>query len=226
MMHVCGGERGRRRRAECQRSPARGVGEGRLLGDDDWSPAGRALDAIRGSASGLAARPLLAIEAYGLARFAHDNPAASLGGTVRGQTVTGALAAHGDARGWKWGVEGAYQGGRVDALGAIRRAFARGRARLSQARRRAVATELRAGGVVRERRSRDGGVQWVRPLDATGSRPGLLVSRPGRQRAHDPRGRRNRRNVGRSQVGSRRVDASFRVCIRLGRPSVTTLESA
>jgi hypothetical protein len=48
MMHVCGGERGRRRRAECQRSPARGVGEGRLLGDDDWSPAGRALDAIRG----------------------------------------------------------------------------------------------------------------------------------------------------------------------------------
>jgi len=57
--------------------------------------------------------PLLALEAYALARFAQANPAASLEGSVRGETYTGSLRAHGDGRAWTWGVEGAYQLGRA-----------------------------------------------------------------------------------------------------------------
>jgi hypothetical protein len=68
--------------------------------------------------------PLLGLEAYGLARIAQDDPVASLDGTVRGQTYTGALRAHGDGRGWSYGVEGAYQAGHVDASGAPRSAWA------------------------------------------------------------------------------------------------------
>jgi hypothetical protein len=68
--------------------------------------------------------PLLGFEAYGLARFAQDNPAASLGGTVRGETYTGALRVHGDAHAWTWGAEGAYQFGHADDLGVDRSAFA------------------------------------------------------------------------------------------------------
>jgi hypothetical protein len=60
--------------------------------------------------------PLLAFEAYGLARIAQEQPqppAADLEQTVRGETYTGSLRAHGNAHAWSWGVEGALQGGRV-----------------------------------------------------------------------------------------------------------------
>jgi hypothetical protein len=132
-------------------------GEGRLLGEADWSPAGRSLDAVRGRLvvsdgsfevlgaaltdpqNGVAldaygelfgARaewsfdPLFAIEAYGLGRIAQDNPIVSLDRSVRGQTYTGALRLHGDAHGWTWGAEGAYQLGHADDLDASRAAWA------------------------------------------------------------------------------------------------------
>lgn len=135
-------------------------GEGRLLGTADWSPTGRALDAVRGRlvvgswafellAASLsdpvppvgallstaygelggaraewAIDPLFAIEAYTLERFAQQNPMASLDASVRGETYTGALRLHGDARGWTWGAEGAGQLGRASALGEDRLAWA------------------------------------------------------------------------------------------------------
>jgi Alginate export len=60
-----------------------------------------------------AMHPLFAIEAYALVRLAHGNPPISLGGSVRGQTYTGALRLYGDSYAWTWGVEGAYQLGRA-----------------------------------------------------------------------------------------------------------------
>jgi hypothetical protein len=132
-------------------------GEGRLLSEADWSPAGRSLDAVRGrlvvgdsSFELLAAAltdpqngvaldaygelfgaraewpldPLFAIEAYGLVRIAQNNPIVSLDRTVRGQTYTGALRLHGDAHGWTWGAEGAYQLGHADDIDANRAAWA------------------------------------------------------------------------------------------------------
>jgi hypothetical protein len=70
--------------------------------------------------------PLLAGEAYVLARLAQANPPVplALGGSVRGQTYTGALRAHGDAFAWVWGVEGAYQLGRAEDLHEDRAAWA------------------------------------------------------------------------------------------------------
>jgi hypothetical protein len=59
--------------------------------------------------------PLLAFEAYGLARLAQAQPRASLEGTVEGQTYTAGARLHGDARAWTWGAEGSYQFGHVDA---------------------------------------------------------------------------------------------------------------
>jgi Alginate export len=132
-------------------------GEGRLLGEADWTPAGRSLDAVRGRLvagdgafellaaaltdpqNGVAldaygelfgARvewsldPLFAIEAYGLARIAQDNPLVSLDRSVRGQTYTGSLRLHGDSHAWTWGAEGAYQLGHADDLDANRAAWA------------------------------------------------------------------------------------------------------
>ncbi len=132
-------------------------GEGRLLGEADWSPAGRSLDALRGrlvagdgsfellaaaltdpqNGAALAAYgelfgaraewswdPLFALEAYALARIAQDNPLVSLDRSVRGQTYTGSLRLHGDAHGWTWGAEGAYQLGHADDLAAGRAAWA------------------------------------------------------------------------------------------------------
>jgi hypothetical protein len=143
-------------------------GEGRLLGAADWSPTGRALDAVRGRlvagdaafellAAALtdpetsaaissygellggrvewALDPAFAVDAYGLARIAQATPAsvapngALIAGTaidasVRGETYTGALLLHGDARGWQWGAEGAYQFGRAEDLGENRAAWA------------------------------------------------------------------------------------------------------
>jgi hypothetical protein len=68
--------------------------------------------------------PLLAFEAYGLARIAQDSPTTNLEDTVRGETYTGALRAHGNAHAWSWGVEGAYQGGHVAHLAEDRGAWA------------------------------------------------------------------------------------------------------
>ncbi|MDP9151731.1 MAG: alginate export family protein [Myxococcota bacterium] len=68
--------------------------------------------------------PLFAAEAYVLVRLAQTNPSASLESSVRGQTYTGALRLHGDAAGWAWGVEGAYQLGRAADLHRDRAAWA------------------------------------------------------------------------------------------------------
>lgn len=77
-----------------------------------------------GARAEVAFDPRLGLEAYLLARLAQANPAASLDGTVNGQTYTGALRAHGDDHGWNWGVEGAYQLGRVYDLAENRNAWA------------------------------------------------------------------------------------------------------
>ncbi len=131
-------------------------GEGRLLGVADWSPTGRAVDAVRarlvagdgafellaafltapqigaslqaygelvGARAEWAFHPLLAIDAYVLARIAQSDPG-SVDGSVRGQTYTGALRWHGDSQGWTWGVEGAYQLGRAEDLAVDRAAWA------------------------------------------------------------------------------------------------------
>jgi alginate export protein len=73
-----------------------------------------------------ALQPLLAGELYGLARLAQVNPPAPLAvdGSVRGETYTAALRAHGDNYVWAWGVEGAYQFGRAEDLDEDRAAWA------------------------------------------------------------------------------------------------------
>jgi hypothetical protein len=70
--------------------------------------------------------PLFALEAYGLGRIAqiNPNPPTNLENTVRGETYTAALRAHGDAHAWTWGVEGAYQFGHTSFLDEDRSAFA------------------------------------------------------------------------------------------------------
>jgi Alginate export len=68
--------------------------------------------------------PLLALEAYGLARFAQASPQVNLESTVLGETYTGALRLHGDAHAWTWGAEAAYQLGHARALGLNRNAWA------------------------------------------------------------------------------------------------------
>jgi hypothetical protein len=77
-----------------------------------------------GARAEVAFDPLLALEAYGLARLAQDNPMPSLDGTVMGETYTGALRAHGSGQGWEYGAEGAYQLGHVDLLDENRAAWA------------------------------------------------------------------------------------------------------
>jgi alginate export protein len=71
--------------------------------------------------------PLMAFEAYALARVAQVNPAdplANLGGSVKGETYTGSLRLHGDAQSWVWSAEGAYQLGQARAYAASRAAWA------------------------------------------------------------------------------------------------------
>lgn len=61
--------------------------------------------------------PLFGVELYGLARLAQTNPSTtSLDSSVQGETYTGALRLAGDAHGWTWAAEGAYQGGKADAV--------------------------------------------------------------------------------------------------------------
>jgi hypothetical protein len=77
-----------------------------------------------GARAELALDPLLAFEAYGLARLAHDNPLESLDSTVKGETYVLALRAHGDRQEWVYGAEGAYELGHVDVLAEDRGAWA------------------------------------------------------------------------------------------------------
>jgi hypothetical protein len=138
-------------------------GEGRLIGNADFAPAGRSLDAVRGRLAvgafdlealgilletptplgspfgdtagpsrsgiqlyGLMARwnadPLLAVEAFGLARISRGS-GADLDGSrfaiarLAGELFTGALRVSGDAKGWAYGAEGAYQLGTASSLG-------------------------------------------------------------------------------------------------------------
>ena len=84
-------------------------------------PAANTLNAygeLFGARVQLALDPLFAVEAYALARLAQANPPQNLAGTVHGQTYTGALRLHGEAHGWNWGAEGAYQLGHVDQVSA------------------------------------------------------------------------------------------------------------
>lgn len=145
-------------------------GEGRLLSDADWSPAGRSLDAVRarlalgdldvealgallesrrplgtafedttGPASGgeelagalvrYAVDPLFKVEAYTLARLTESgaySPGASRFSYARaaGETYVGSLHVFGDGRGWRYGIEGAYEIGRATELSAQRQAYA------------------------------------------------------------------------------------------------------
>jgi hypothetical protein len=140
-------------------------GEGRLIGNADFSATGRSLDAARAHVAlgnfdfealaailevpgplassfgelgrdsqqprsgvqlyGLTARwsidPLLRIEAFGLARISRSD-GSSLDGSrfavarLSGETYTGALRVSGEASGWTYGVEGAYQFGNAASL--------------------------------------------------------------------------------------------------------------
>lgn len=137
-------------------------GEGRLVGDADFAPAGRALDAARGRVSvgsfdfealaaileapsplgaafsdtagpdtsgvelyGVAAAwsidPLLKLEAFALARVSRSQ-GTELDGSrfaaarMEGERYTAALRVSGDARGWTYGAEGAYQLGTAPSV--------------------------------------------------------------------------------------------------------------
>jgi hypothetical protein len=68
--------------------------------------------------------PLLQVEVYALVRYAQQNPDQSLEKTVLGSTYTAALRVHGARDGWRYGVEGAYQVGRVHDLDEDRAAWA------------------------------------------------------------------------------------------------------
>ena len=148
-------------------------GEGRLVGNADFSPTGRSLDAARAHLAtgnlefealavllevpgplgasfgdragpsrsgvqlyGVTAKytfdPLLRVEAFALARIARSS-GAELDGSrfalarTAGERYTGSLRVSGDAKGWTYGLEGAYQAGTASSLpggGADVRAFA------------------------------------------------------------------------------------------------------
>jgi hypothetical protein len=90
---------------------------------------GEAYGELFGARGEWAFDPLFALDAYALARIAHDDPTTAIlasepSPTVRGQTYTGALRLHGDAHAWTWGAEGAYQLGHSDDLRIDRSAWA------------------------------------------------------------------------------------------------------
>jgi hypothetical protein len=74
--------------------------------------------AIFGGRGQYAFDPLFALEVYGLVRLAYENPPEPMAfsGAVQGQTLTAAARLHGERASWTWGVEGAYQFGRVDRV--------------------------------------------------------------------------------------------------------------
>jgi hypothetical protein len=137
-------------------------GEGRLIGNADFAPAGRSLDAARGHLAfgnfdfealaaileapgplgaafsdtagpstsgvqlyGLTAKwtidPLFKVEAFGIARVSRSS-GAELDGSrfaasrLAGERFTAALRVSGDANGWTYGAEGAYQLGAASSL--------------------------------------------------------------------------------------------------------------
>lgn len=137
-------------------------GEGRLIGNADFAPAGRSLDALRGhlafgnfdfealavilevpgplgtsfgdtsgpSTSGVqlygatakwTIDPLLKVEAFGLARISRSR-GAELDGSrfaaarLSGERMTAALRVSGEAKGWSYGAEGAYQFGAASSI--------------------------------------------------------------------------------------------------------------
>jgi len=137
-------------------------GEGRLIGNADFSPTGRSLDALRVHLAtgdfdvealaalleipgplgtpyddrygtphsgvqlyGLTGKwtidPLLRVELFALARVSRS-AGAGLDGSrfavarLSGETYTGALRVSGEAKGWTYGVEGAYQLGNAASL--------------------------------------------------------------------------------------------------------------
>jgi len=137
-------------------------GEGRLIGDADFSPTGRSLDAARAHLAtgnfdfealavilevpgplgtsfddrtgqshsgvqlyGLTGRwsidPLLHLEAFAIARVSRSSGDALDGSRfalarLSGENYTGALRVSGDAKGWTYGLEGAYQLGNAASL--------------------------------------------------------------------------------------------------------------
>jgi len=137
-------------------------GEGRLIGNADFSATGRSLDAARAHLAtgnvdvealavmlevpgplgtsfgdrsgpshsgvqlyGLTAKytfdPLLRIEAFAIARMSRSSGAGVDGSRfalarTSGETYTGSLRVSGDAKGWTYGLEGAYQLGTASAL--------------------------------------------------------------------------------------------------------------
>jgi hypothetical protein len=82
----------------------------------------RAYGSLFGARAQWALHPLFAIEAYVLARLAYGEPPPGIDLSVRGETYTGALRLYGDAYAWTWGVEGAYQLGRIKQTGVQDRA--------------------------------------------------------------------------------------------------------
>lgn len=138
-------------------------GEGRLIGNADFSPAGRSLDALRAHLAvgnfdfeglavllelpgplgtpvndrpgpprsgiqlyGLSAKwsvdPLLKLELFGIARVARGSGEGLDGSRfalsrLAGEQITTALRVSGEAKGWTYGVEGAYQFGTVKSIG-------------------------------------------------------------------------------------------------------------
>ena len=137
-------------------------GEGRLIGNADFSPSGRWLDAVRAHAAfgnfdfealaailevprplgagfgdrsgsntsgvqlyGLTAKwtahPLFRVEVFGIARVSRSS-GEDLDGSrfqlsrASGERYTGSLRVSGDASGWQYGAEGAYQLGSADAI--------------------------------------------------------------------------------------------------------------
>lgn len=137
-------------------------GEGRLIGNADFSPVGRSLDAVRGHVAagnfdfealasilespgplgtsfadtsgpshsgvelyGLLARwtidPLFRIEAMGLMRMSRSDSSAYDGSRfeaarLSGERYTASLRVFGEAKGWDYGAEGAYQLGNAASL--------------------------------------------------------------------------------------------------------------
>jgi len=117
---------------------------------------------LAGARAEVAIDPLLAFEAYVLARFAQGNPVPSLDGTVMGETYTGALRAHGNGQAWAYGAEGAYQVGHVDLLAENRAAWAAAGHVAYTFERASLRPELRLGAAYA---SGDGGGSTYRAFD-------------------------------------------------------------
>lgn len=172
------------------------LGDGRLLGSADWSPASVPLDAglvrltfgswdfdafaaifeaphplgtsfrdpygpsragqqLYGLSASWALDPLLKVQLLGLARVSRsagvvsDGPRSLSLARAVGDTYTGSLRVHGDHKGWRYALEGAYQVGDAGALapgGADREAYAAAAYLQKQFDKLALSPTLRLGG--------------------------------------------------------------------------------